>query len=85
MQFGDIISNGWAGDRNPLKLTMYMRTTGTFIEGLCLRGEVVKHYKKDHRCQVVLAHDTPDLLARWKAMAAKLLADYEASKTAASP
>jgi hypothetical protein len=73
MKFGDIISNGWAGDRNPLKLTMFLRYSGHLIESVSLDGRRVQLYRKDHRATVVIERDTPNLFQRWAEMAAEVL------------
>ena len=74
MRFGDIIRNDWAGNRNPLKLTMFIRNSGQYLITAALDGREVKHYKKADRRSIVLTHDTPDLFARWAAMAKELTA-----------
>ena len=68
-RFGDILSNGWAGNRNPLKLFMFLRTSGTFIEGINIRGERHQQYRAGNRLVRVLPRETPDLWGTWKKLA----------------
>ena len=68
LRFGDIISNGWAGNRNPTKLFMYVRTD-KHIEGISLNGKRVQLIKQENRAALVLRRETPDLWRVWAELA----------------
>jgi len=65
LHFGDIIRNGWAGNRNPHKITMFIKATKRFFNWVALDGEHGQTYRRDHRVEKVGEMD----LSAWRAIA----------------
>lgn len=70
-RFGDILSNGWMSNRNPLKLFMYLRTD-KHIEGVSLDGRRIQQMKNGNLLVRVLPRDTPNYWQVWAELAAAL-------------
>ena len=57
MRKGDIIANGWASEKNPHYLSMYIGigTTNSMktINSLCSDGKIIHLIKEDNKIEVV--------------------------------
>ena len=84
VRVGDILSNGWAGNRNPLKLFMYLRTTSTCIKGVTIDGRDAGSIKQGNRCVLVLPRDTPNFWQTWEVLAKALAAKPDMPRPDAS-
>lgn len=47
MKLGDILINGWAGDSNPQKVLIFIRSTRKYVICLSLQGHEVVFYNDD--------------------------------------
>lgn len=63
-QFGDIIENGWAGERNPTKKGIFVRHKRRTIELTDGKGKFWEVYHdNDHRnVRIGSIYENPDLL-----------------------
>ncbi len=63
-RFGDIIDNGWAGERNPIKVGIFVRHKKETIELTDGKGEFWEVYHdKDHRnVRIGSIYYNPELL-----------------------
>lgn len=53
-KFGDVLINHYAGEGNPCKKTIFIRTTTKFYECICpYRNSKVEFYKNDHKLEKV--------------------------------
>lgn len=60
-KFGDIIENGWAGDTNPIKRTIFIKfktrrgrmNGGKFFCSMEIGGRSCEHFFDDHRMRVI--------------------------------
>ena len=46
-KFGDIILNHYAGERNPIKYTMFIKYSGRYAKCIDMDGNDVRYDKKD--------------------------------------
>lgn len=65
LRFGDIICNGWAGNRNPHKIVMFIKATKRYFNFVALDGEQGQTYRDDHKITKVGEVG----IAEWAAMA----------------
>jgi len=60
VQVGDILSNGWASNRNPLKLFMYLGMGKDSFRGINIEGKSAGPVRRSNAVKIVLPRDTPD-------------------------
>jgi len=58
VRVGDICSNGWASNRNPNKLFMYLGMTGDSFRGINIEGKSAGPVLKGNAVKIVLPRDT---------------------------
>lgn len=66
VRVGDICSNGWASNRNPNKLFMYLGMTGDSFRGINIEGKSAGPVLKGNAVKIVLPRDTPDYWRTWE-------------------
>ncbi len=66
VRVGDICSNGWASNRNPNKLFMYLGMTGGSFRGINIEGKSAGPVLKGNAVKIVLPRDTPDYWRTWE-------------------
>ena len=72
VRIGDILSNGWAGNRNPLKLFMYLGSENECFRGVNVQGRSTVPMMRGNRTVLVLPRDTPHLWRVWEELAKEL-------------
>jgi len=72
VRVGDICSNGWASNRNPNKLFMYIGMTGDSFWGINIEGKSAGPVLKGNAVKIVLPRDTPDYWRTWELLAKQL-------------
>ena len=72
VRVGDICSNGWASNRNPNKLFMYLGMTGDSFRGINIEGKSAGPVRKGNAVKIVLPRDTPDYWRTWELLAKQL-------------
>lgn len=72
VRVGDICSNGWASNRNPNKLFMYLGMTGDSFRGINIEGKSAGPVLKGNAVKIVLPRDTPDYWRTWELLAKQL-------------
>lgn len=68
-KLGDIVINHWAGDKNPLKVMMFVRNRGRNLVFISLEGEEVLMDKDNDRLERIGSVD----LAEWRSAAEHFL------------
>ena len=66
VRVGDICSNGWASNRNPNKLFMYLGMTGDSFRGINIEGKSAGPVLKGNAVKIVLPRDTAGLWRTWE-------------------
>jgi hypothetical protein len=72
VRVGDILSNGWASNRNPLKLFMYLGMGKDAFRGINIEGEGAGPARRGNAVKIVLPRDTPDYWRTWELLAKQL-------------
>lgn len=72
VRVGDILSNGWASNRNPLKLFMYLGMGKDSFRGINIEGKSAGPVRKGNAVKIVLPRDTPDYWRTWELLAKQL-------------
>lgn len=72
VRVGDILSNGWASNRNPLKLFMYLGMSHDSFRGINIDGKSAGPVRKGNAVKIVLPRDTPDYWRTWELLAKQL-------------
>jgi len=72
VRVGDICSNGWASNRNPNKLFMYIGMTGDSFWGINIEGKNAGPVLKGNAVKIVLPRDTPDYWRTWELLTKQL-------------
>ena len=72
LQIGDLCSNGYAANRNPRKLFMYVQTLRDSIYGLSIDGQDVYVVRSANRVALVLPRDTPNYWRTWELLTKQL-------------
>jgi len=72
VRVGDILSNGWASNRNPLKLFMYLGMGKDSFRGINIEGKSAGPVRKGNAVKIVLPRDTPDYWQTWELLAKQL-------------
>lgn len=72
VRVGDILSNGWASNRNPNKLFMYLGMSGDSFRGVNIEGKNAGPVREGNAVKIVLPRDTPDFLRTWELLAKQL-------------
>jgi hypothetical protein len=72
VRVGDICSNGWAGNRNPLKLFMYLGIGEESFRGINLAGKKCGPERRNNRVVIVIPRNTPDYWQTWELLAKQL-------------
>lgn len=72
VRVGDILSNGWAGNCNPLKLFMYLGCGNGSFRGVNVQGRSAGPMMRGNRTVLVLSRDTPHLWRVWEELAKAL-------------
>lgn len=72
VRVGDICSNGWASNRNPNKLFMYLGMNGDAFRGVNIEGKSTGVLRGENKVRIVLPRDTPDYWKTWELLAKQL-------------
>ena len=72
VRVGDILSNGWASNRNPLKLFMYLGMGKDAFRGINIEGEGAGPARRGNAVKIVLPRDTPDYWRTWELLVKQL-------------
>ena len=72
VRVGDILSNGWASNRNPLKLFMYLGMGEDAFQGINIEGKSAGPVRRGNAVKIVLPRDTPDYWRTWELLARQL-------------
>jgi len=72
VRVGDILSNGWASNRNPLKLFMYLGMGKDSFRGINIEGKSAGPVRRNNAVKIVLPRDTPDYWQTWELLAKQL-------------
>ena len=72
VRVGDILSNGWASNRNPLKLFMYLGMGKDAFRGINIEGKSAGPVRRGNAVKIVLPRDTPDYWRTWELLAKQL-------------
>ncbi len=72
VRVGDICSNGWASNRNPNKLFMYLGMNGDAFRGVNIEGKSTGVLRSENKVRIVLLRDTPDYWKTWELLAKQL-------------
>lgn len=72
VRVGDILSNGWASNRNPNKLFMYLGMSGDSFRGVNIQGKNAGSLRRENKVRIVLPRDTPDFWKTWELLAKQL-------------
>lgn len=72
VRVGDILSNGWASNRNPNKLFMYLGMSGDSFRGVNIQGKNAGPLRRENKVRIVLPRDTPDFWKTWELLAKQL-------------
>ena len=72
VRVGDILSNGWASNQNPLKLFMYLGMGKDSFRGINIEGEGTGPARRGNAVKIVLPRDTPDYWRTWELLAKQL-------------
>ncbi|TXH46873.1 MAG: hypothetical protein E6Q97_28490, partial [Desulfurellales bacterium] len=72
VRVGDICSNGWASNRNPLKLFMYLGMSHDSFRGINIDGKSAGPVRKGNAVKIVLPRDTPGYWQTWELLAKQL-------------
>lgn len=72
VRVGDILSNGWASNRNPNKLFMYLGMSGDSFRGVNIEGKSAGPVREGNAVKIVLPRDAPDYWRTWELLAKQL-------------
>ena len=72
VRVGDICSNGWASNRNPNKLFMYLGMGKDAFRGINIEGEGAGPARRGNAVKIVLPRDTPDYWRTWELLVKQL-------------
>jgi hypothetical protein len=72
VRIGDICSNGWASNRNPKKLFMYLGVSALCFRGVTIDGKDAGPMRRGNAVRIVIPRDTPDYWQTWEILTKQL-------------
>ena len=72
VRIGDICSNGWASNRNPKKLFMYLGMSALCFRGISIDGKEAGPMRRGNAVRIVIPRDTPDYWQTWEILTKQL-------------